>query len=146
MTIRVPRRLSRADVRLLLAVLVAQVALGGALRAVPMQSLWRAVQRLRITVRRLVPASEERVAWAIEGVGRRLPRISTCLVRALAAELFLGRPDSPGHVRIGVRRSPSGALESHAWFERDGRIIVGGDGAHLYADFATLGTPILDRS
>ena len=134
------------EARLLSAVLLAQVALGAALRAVPVPWLWRMVQRLRGTVRRVIPASEERVAWAIEGVGRRLPRISTCLVRALAAELFLGGPECPGHVKIGVRRSPSGALESHAWFERDGRIVVGGDGAPNYVDFVTLGTAMSERT
>jgi len=134
------------DLRLLSAVFLAQVALGTALRAVPVRWLWRAVRKLRRVARHLVPAPEERVAWAIEGVGRRLPRISTCLVRALAAELFLGGPECTGGVKIGIRRSPSGVLESHAWFERDGRILVGRDGVRDYVDFATLGRATCERT
>jgi hypothetical protein len=138
--IRRPRRVSRRDVPLLAAVCAVQVTLGAAVRAVPMSALCRLVRALRPIARLLAPATEERVAWAIEAVGRRLPGLSTCLVRALAADLFLSVPGRLSHVRVGVRRSEQGALESHAWFERDGRVLVGGAGADTYVHLVTLGT------
>jgi hypothetical protein len=135
---RALRRLSRRDLRLLSTVFVGQVALGVALRVASVRVLSRAIAKSRVAARRMAMAPEERIAWAIEAVGRRLPWISTCLVRALAADLFLGGPNRPGHVKIGVRRSHAGTLESHAWFECDGRIVVGAAGAHDYVTFMIL--------
>jgi hypothetical protein len=138
--------INRTDVPLLSAVLVAQLALAIALRVARVPWLCRLVARSRGTARLVVSAPEQRIAWAIEGVGRRLPGISTCLVRALAADLFLSGVEPRGQVTIGVRRSASGTLESHAWFEREGRVLVGGDGVHHYVDFVTLDTVIADRT
>jgi hypothetical protein len=140
------RRLPPGSARLLAAALVAEVTVGIALRLIPVPLLWRAVRRLRPIARRAASAPEQRVAWAIEAVGRRLPRLSTCLVRALTADLFLTVPGSVTHVRVGVRRSTRGALESHAWFERDGRIVVGGGDARDYVDFVALDTAISERA
>ena len=47
-------------------------------------------------------------------------------MQALVADLLLGQRDRPVHVMIGVRFRAKGILESHAWIERDGRVIVGG--------------------
>jgi Transglutaminase-like superfamily len=136
---------SRRDLRLLSAVLVAQVMLGAAIRVVPMSALRRLLQGLRPLASRVGPEPEERVAWAIEAVGRRLPWLSTCLVRALAADVFLTVPGALTHVRVGVRRSERGALESHAWFERNGRILVGRAGADTYVHLVTLETTTSQR-
>jgi hypothetical protein len=139
-------RISRRDVRLLSVVTVIEVAIGIGLRVLPPRSLSRVIARCRATARRAATAPEERISWAIDGVGRRLPWISTCLVRALAADLLLGGSGRSGRVRIGVRRGPTGSLESHAWFERDGRVLVGGAGASDYVDFMTLDTASAKRA
>jgi hypothetical protein len=110
------------------------------MRVVPMSVLRRILRALRPIASPVALATEERVAWAIEAVGRRLPWLSTCLVRALTADLFLSVPGRLSHVRVGVRRSEQGALESHAWFECDGRILVGGAGADSYVQLVTLET------
>ena len=81
--------------------------------------------RTRRLAQFLVRDSEERIVWAIGATGRRLGPISTCLVRALVAELFLGSPERPLYLAIGVKRTTSGALEAHAWVGRDGRVLVG---------------------
>jgi len=122
------------DWRLLAGVLLAQLVLAGAIRVARVRLLSRTIPAFRATARRLVSAPDERVAWAIEAVGRRLPRLSTCLVRALAADLFLSAPGRTGRVRIGVRRGEGGQLQSHAWFEREGRIVVGAAGAADYVE------------
>jgi hypothetical protein len=133
------RRLSRHDRRAVAAVLLAQVIIAAGVRLVSVRSLVRAVAACRGGARSVVRRGEDdRVAWAIESVGRRLPGVSTCLVRALTADLFLSGPNSTGCVWIGVRRSPDGALESHAWFEREGRIVVGGATAPTYVELTTL--------
>ena len=134
------RQLSTTEWRVVAVVFLAQVALGARVRVGSVVSLAHATPRFRAVARRLVAASDERVTWAIEAVGRRMPGVSTCLVRALAADLFLSRPDRRGYVRIGVRRANEGRLESHAWFEHEGRIVVGGAGASDYVHFVTLDT------
>lgn len=140
----IARRIAAGDVRLLSIVLLTEVTLGVALRLVPLPRLVRAIARCRAAAQRLAAGSEERIAWAVEGVGRRLPLLGTCLVRALAADLLLGGREA-ACVRIGVRRDENGGLESHAWFERQGRIVVGGDGAGGYGDFTTLDTIAPER-
>jgi hypothetical protein len=62
--------------------------------------------------------------WAIEATGKRLGPFSTCLVRALVAETCLDGEDLA--LTIGVRRSPAGTFESHAWLTRGARVVVGG--------------------
>jgi hypothetical protein len=142
----VRRDLSRRDVRLLASAFVAQVALGTAMRVAPISVLCRIVRRLRPIASRIRLAPEERVAWAIEAVGRRLPWISTCLVRALAADLLLSGPEGRGGVKIGVTRSEDGTLAAHAWYERGGRIVVGGAEVGAYVDFMTLDTALAERA
>jgi hypothetical protein len=127
-----------ADFRLLAVIGLTQLVLGVAVRVARVAPLTVAIARQRARAQGIVGAPDERIAWAIEAVGRRLPGISTCLVRALAADLFLTRADRPGHVRIGVRRTSAGQLQSHAWFERDARILVGAAGADDYVQFTTL--------
>jgi hypothetical protein len=41
-------------------------------------------------------------------------------------------------VRIGVKRGPYGAVEGHAWAERDGRVLVGGPVSGRYVPLVTL--------
>jgi hypothetical protein len=129
------RRLSADDIRLLACVCLVQLALGIALRVIRVPVLRRAVRRAGVCAPLAGRAPEHRVAWAIEAVGRRLPGISTCFVRALAAEMLFS---GGGAIRIGVKRTAAGALESHAWFERDGRALVGGAGASEFVPFTTL--------
>ena len=83
------------------------------------------ISRCRRLTRFLVRSSDTRVAWAIEATGRRLGRLSTCLVRALVAELVLDSNDGPVSLTIGVRRTAAGALEAHAWLARQDRVLIG---------------------
>jgi len=87
--------------------------------------------RLRPLVRHLLRGPEERVIWAIEASGRRLPGLSTCLVRAVVAELALGSPQRPLRLTIGIKRS-EGDVRGHAWVARGGRVLIGGATADQY--------------
>ena len=117
--------LTAADWRLLVAVAVAQVVAAAALRAMPLLVLRASVSRCRPLARFLVRGSDKRIAWAIEASGRRLGRLSTCLIRALVAELVLDSNDGPMSLTIGVRRTAAGALEAHAWLARQDRVLIG---------------------
>ena len=110
---------------LLAAVAAAQVAIAGALRVVPLSAL-----RARTTGRRrlaqfFVRESSEHVAWAIEATGRRLGRVSSCLARAVVAEILLDADDGPVRFSIGVRHTAAGAFEAHAWVTRADRVLIG---------------------
>lgn len=71
--------------------------------------------------------------WAIEASGRRLGGVSTCLVRAIVAEVALGSPARPLRLTVGVRHAPGGRLQSHAWLADRDRIVIGGSTADQYA-------------
>jgi Transglutaminase-like superfamily len=117
--------LTATDWQLLAAAALAQVITAAALRAMPLIGLRTRAARFRRLARMLMRGSEERVVWAIEATGRRLGDASTCLVRAVVADLVLGSPERPLCLTIGVRRTASGALEAHAWVTKQDRVLVG---------------------
>jgi hypothetical protein len=141
---RARRRLTVADWRLLVAVAVAQVLVAAALRAMPVSALRAKAARVRCFVRRLAHGSEARVVWAIEATGRRLGRLSTCLIRALVAELVLDSNDGPVSLTIGVRRTAAGTLEAHAWLVREDRVLIGAT-AGEYAPLVDWTSPPVGR-
>jgi hypothetical protein len=118
------RRLTLTDWRLLGAVAVAQVIVAAVLRTMPLPALRAGGRRVRRLTRVLVGGSDERIVWAIEATGRRLGRLSSCLVRALVAEVVLDPSRGPVSLTIGVRRT-SGMLEAHAWLTRQDCVIIG---------------------
>jgi len=107
-------------------VALAQVILGVALRRTSPAVLHSKISRLRSLPQHLAgTASSQDVVRAIESAGRRLPGISTCLVRALAADLLLASPARPLRLTIGVRHTPDGFLESHAWVSDRDSVLIG---------------------
>ena len=119
------RRLTVADWWLLAVVAAAQLGVAAALRVMPLSS-WRVYAgRWRPLARLLVRGSSQRIAWAIEATGRRLSRESTCLIRALVAELVLDAHEGPMTLTIGVRRTEAGAFRAHAWLAREERVLIG---------------------
>jgi hypothetical protein len=127
--------LTFADWRLIAVVAIAQIAIAAALRAMPLSGVRARADRFHRLGQYLVRGSDERIAWAINASGR-LGRSSTCLVRALVAELVLGANDGPVILTIGVNRTPTGALEAHAWVTRQGRVVMGATSDH-YIPLAT---------
>jgi hypothetical protein len=130
------RGLTPADWQLLAAVAIAQIGTAAALRAMPLLALRTGASRFRRLGQFFVRGSDERIAWAIEAVGRRLGRLSTCLIRALVAELLLNAGDGPVKLTIGVKRTAAGTLVAHAWVTRQGRVLVGAT-ADEYVPLAT---------
>jgi len=107
-------------------VALAEVILGVALRMMPPAALRSKVARFRSFAQSLVGGTSPKdVVRAIEAAGRRLSIISTCLVRAFVAELLLGSPARPLRLTIGVKQTPDGLLESHAWLTDQDSVVVG---------------------
>jgi hypothetical protein len=117
--------LTAADWRLVISVAFAQVIVAAALRAMQLRILRARAARVHRFAQWAAHGSEQRIVWAIEATGRRLGGISTCLVRALVAELVLDSPGPPLRLMIGVKRSTSGTLAAHAWLARDDRVLIG---------------------
>jgi hypothetical protein len=70
---------------------------------------------------------EGRILWAVGAVNRRLFPDRPCLTQALAARYLLARRGVATRLHIGVARGDGGVLSAHAWLERDGRVLIGGD-------------------
>jgi len=112
---------------LLAAAALAQLTVVVALRATSLAATRRGLRHVRPAARLLVRGSDAAIVWAIEAVGRRFGRLSTCLTRALAGELLLDHASgAPVTLTIGVRRTESGVLEAHAWLARSDRVLLGG--------------------
>jgi hypothetical protein len=50
---------------------------------------------------------------------------ATCLVRAMAARVLLGRCGHPSRLLLGLRRGEGGDLDAHAWVECGAGTVVG---------------------
>lgn len=121
-------RLTADDCRLLVSVSAAQAIGLVAVSCASIRGARRALARLRpIAVALSGRPTEPRVVWALETSGRWLGGRSTCLGRALAAELLLDSIDQPVKMVIGVAAPIDGRMQAHAWIERGGRVLVGGD-------------------
>jgi Transglutaminase-like superfamily len=119
--------LSWGDCRLLFCVSAAESI---ALTALDRGSI-RGARRVLARLRPLALAfggrpPEQRVIWALAARGRWFGGGSTCLGRALVAELLLETLECPLTVVIGVAAG-AGGVRSHAWIERNGHVLVGGD-------------------
>ena len=133
--------MSGAYIRVLVAVALAQVIVGLALRMMPPAALRSRIARFRPFAQAVVgDTSPHDVVRAVEAVGRRLSAISTCLVRAFVAELLLGSPARPLRLTIGVKQTPDGLLHSHAWVTDQGSVLIGApcDGFVPIVEWSTL--------
>jgi hypothetical protein len=68
--------------------------------------------------------SEEKIVWIIDVASRYVP-YTTCLSKALSAQVLLKRYGHFSSLRIGVVKNEKGELDAHAWVESQGRIIIG---------------------
>jgi transglutaminase superfamily protein len=80
----------------------------------------------------------EGAVWAVETAGRHFPAIGTCLYQALAAHVILARRGCRSNLRIGVRRGADGQFAGHAWLEKDGKVLIGGEHRGTYIPMPSL--------
>ena len=64
-------------------------------------------------------------AWALQGVARRMPFRSDCLIRVLAADRVLSLRDWPSEIHLQAGQRPEG-FTSHACLSCDGVDLTGG--------------------
>jgi hypothetical protein len=92
----------------------------------PFRAVWRenarAEQPLPAWLTRSCSADD--VCWSVGVACRYIPG-ATCLTRSLTLYGLLRRLGSPCELRVGVARTPTGALLAHAWVERDGLPLPG---------------------
>jgi hypothetical protein len=119
------RRLRAADWRLLACVRAIDALAFTGISIWPVASVRALLARLRPLATRLGGgAPDARVIWALASIARYCRR-STCLSRALTAELLLSSKPGPLTIVVGVAAPAQGHMESHAWVERDGQVLVG---------------------
>ena len=122
----VHRRFAFRDWVLLGAVAALQLAIAAALRFGSLSLARRLSAPSGRAIGAGVCRDERRVVWAIEATGRRLAPLSTCLVRALAAEAILRSASRALRFAIGVRHCADGSLQAHAWVAEGSRVLIGG--------------------
>ena len=77
------------------------------------------------------------ILWAVATAGRHVPLVRTCLTH----QRDMGSGNAQGDqsdLRIGVTRDSNGKFLAHAWLERQGAVLIGGDSS---SDFTPM--PVL---
>lgn len=64
------------------------------------------------------------LAWAVDRVGRFLPKTLNCLPQALALQRMLKRRGARGVIRFGMRKTPEG-MTAHAWLVLNEEVLIG---------------------
>jgi hypothetical protein len=134
--------LSLFEQQQLVAAVLILVAIRAGLLLLPFRVLRRCVSRLAQPPGSPPPGpfSAERTIWAVKVAACSLPGTTTCLARALAAQVLLARQGHLACLRIGIARSDSGSVEAHAWLESHGRTLIGEFEPGRY-----LPLPVFDR-
>ncbi len=66
----------------------------------------------------------DRIVWAVEVGSRYIPR-TTCLNKALTAQILLAKYGYQSSLHIGVAKNGDKKLDAHAWVESQGDILIG---------------------
>jgi Transglutaminase-like superfamily len=119
------RSLTVADWSLLARVAAMQVATTLVARIAPLRAVRTVAARLARLMFVAAALEDAEVVWAIEATGRRLGRLSTCLVQAVVAEAMLNSSLRPIRFTIGVKRAADGSLRAHAWVTSEDCVLIG---------------------
>jgi hypothetical protein len=80
-------------------------------------------------------ALAEKIGWAVEAAGRKLPRQYSCLAQALSGAIMLKHRGIPATLCLGVDQSKS-PIRAHAWLLCGGQTLTGAAGRN---QFRTVG-------
>ena len=83
-----------------------------------------------------IELASARIAAVVSLAGRRSIWPTSCLRQALALWLFLARRSVAAEVRVGVEIGPDVGFAAHAWVERNGSVLIGGE--HARERYVTL--------
>jgi hypothetical protein len=119
--LRLPPQEKVLALRAVLLMLLVRLALW----LLPYDSVDRAVRSIAVPGRVQGPQPPlSRLVRAVERAARVVPA-SSCLTRALTAEVLLARRGYCPQLRLGVARGSRGEFEAHAWLDVDGATLVG---------------------
>jgi Transglutaminase-like superfamily/Uncharacterised nucleotidyltransferase len=137
----VARRLSTSNRLLLLEAAVCLAASRLAISALPFRWLTFALRhRLGETVGEHDAATRdqgERVAQALQRMGRRVPWTGHCLAQALAGKYMLRRRGIASTLHLGVAKDSKTNLEAHAWLRVGDVVVAGGQDLERFTLLAT---------
>ena len=88
----------------------------------------KVLRRLRVKpvcACRVDGASAQRIVAAVERAAQYLPLKSTCLGKALAAQVLLDWHDLESHLRVGVMKTSAEELVAHDWLESGEKVLIG---------------------
>jgi hypothetical protein len=132
-------KLPLPEKRLLIKALLLVWGVNCGLRLLPFRTMLALIKRAPVK-RAAASIPLNRLLGAMETAGRNVPR-STCLVRAIAGQVFLARHGHQTDLRIGVLKDQSEKrVKAHAWLESQGLVLLGG-AVGSYTAFPTLGDP-----
>lgn len=124
----------RLFVRALPVVLAVRIALW----VLPWRWTLSLTRRFSLARTRRAPGGVHEIVRAVDRAAARIPK-ATCLTRAIAASVMLGRRGAPASIRFGVARDAGGRFIAHAWVESEGRIVIGGTSSpRRYASFPAV--------
>ena len=110
---------------LLIRVLLLICAIRVGLHLMSFPAVQRVVDSLsKSKTSRNTPFGVKDLSWAVSGISRFVPR-ATCLTQALALHILLRRRRLESIIHIGVAKNEGEPLESHAWVESGGRVVIG---------------------
>ena len=118
-------RRSRAERRLLMATAVLFLCAQFRLRTTRLAQVRASLNRTarRLHARAATPAQ---LQWCVQVTARALPGVHSCLIQALVCEAVAQASSIETELKIGAQRAADGH-RFHAWVERDGQILAGGD-------------------
>jgi hypothetical protein len=118
----------RPDSRVLALALPLVATVRLALWLLPSAAIVRLVRRLATSPERSTPGrpSLGEIVRSVEASSRRVPRAS-CLTQAVTAQLLLHHYGYGSTLCVGVAKEENGSFRAHAWVERGGRIVIGGE-------------------
>lgn len=138
------------DWGLLLQAGVFTVCVRVGLSVLSLSRVTRELRRLATAPPRSTTTSQYRLraSWAVRAVGKRLLPNRPCLTQALVLQYMLLRHgDDSAQLHIGVTKDEDGALQAHAWVERNGHVLIGGENApDRYEQFENLEAKIRSSS
>lgn len=120
--------LSASDWRLLLTATPLVAGLRLSLWLLPSRVILAQARRLVALPERAVAGRPaiERLVWAVEVASARIPR-ATCLTQAIATQMLMRHYGYGTRLCIGVAPGGNASFRAHAWVERDGSILIGGE-------------------
>ena len=114
----------------------------------PLRTVTRTLRQLALRFQSRVadPAAyRKQAAWASTAVGHRLLPNRPCLTQALVLQFMLLRcGDDAPELKIGVTKGQENELLAHAWVERDGVVLIGGESSPIdYQQFEGISDKIV---